>query len=273
VGGAAAVEEGGAIAMKGVILAGGLGTRLRPLTRVTNKHLLPVYDKPMIYYPIQTLLNAGIDEILIVTGGEHAGDFLKLLANGKHLGVKHLHYAYQEGEGGIAEALKLAEDFADGEKICVILGDNIIEGNIRKAAGDFFTQASGAKILLKEVPDPQRFGVVRLEHDRVTEIVEKPEDPPTNLAVTGIYFYDNDVFDICRTLKPSGRGELEITDVNNHYLERGELSHEILEGWWTDAGTFESLYRATRYVADGGANHLDLAASAPPLFSDGAAMS
>ncbi|MEX2671028.1 MAG: sugar phosphate nucleotidyltransferase [Phycisphaeraceae bacterium] len=253
--------------MKGVILAGGLGTRLRPLTLVTNKHLLPVYDKPMIYYPIQTLLNAGIDEILIVTGGEHAGDFLKLLKNGKQLGIRHLEYAYQEGEGGIADALKLAKDFADGDKICVILGDNIIEGNVRKAAGEFFTQAGGAKILLKEVPDPERFGVVAMQGRQVTEIIEKPEHPPTDLAVTGIYFYDNDVFDICQTLKPSGRGELEITDVNSHYLKQGTLTHEVLEGWWTDAGTFDSLYRATKLVADGGANHMDLASAQPPLFS------
>jgi len=247
--------------MKGVILAGGLGTRLRPLTSVTNKHLLPVYDKPMIYYPIECLLNAGITDILIVTGGEHAGDFLKLLKNGQDLGVRRLGYAYQEGEGGIADALKLAEDFADGEKICVILGDNVIEGNIRRASGDFFTQRSGAKILLKEVPDPQRFGVVRFEGEgegkRVAEIIEKPADPPSNCAVIGIYFYDADVFEVCKSLKPSGRGELEITDVNNYYLQRGDLTHEILEGWWTDAGTFESLYRATDLVARGGANHAD----------------
>ena len=243
--------------MKGIILAGGLGTRLRPLTLVTNKHLLPVYDRPMIYYPIECLRNAGMDEILIVTGGEHAGDFLKLLKNGKDLGLKTLAYAYQEGEGGIADALKLAEDFADGEKICVVLGDNIIEKNIRKAAGDFFTQRSGAKLLLKEVPDPQRFGVCRLEGENVVEIIEKPEDPPSNLAVTGIYFYDNTVFDICQTLKPSGRGELEITDVNNAYLERGDLTYDVLEGWWTDAGTHESLYRAATFVAEGGANQLD----------------
>lgn len=254
--------------MKGVILAGGLGTRLRPLTLVTNKHLLPVYDRPMIHYPIQCLLNAGIDEILIVTGGEHAGDFLKLLKNGEQLGVKHLAYAYQEGEGGIAEALKLAEDFADGEKICVILGDNLIEGNIRKAVGDFFTQPAGAKVLLKQVPDPHRFGVVRMENGRVAGIIEKPEDPPTDLAVTGIYLYDNEVFDICRTLAPSGRGELEITDVNTHYLQRARLTHDVLEGWWTDAGTFDSLYRATRYVAEGGANHVNLTAAAPPLFAE-----
>ncbi len=243
--------------MKGVILAGGLGTRLRPLTLVTNKHLLPVYDRPMIYYPIQCLLNAGMKDILIVTGGEHAGDFLKLLKNGKDLGIGHLAYAYQEGEGGIADALKLARDFADGDKICVVLGDNIIEKNIRRAAGDFFTQPSGAKVLLKQVPDPQRFGVVRMEDDQVAQIVEKPDDPPSDLAVTGIYFYDNDVFEICQTLEPSGRGELEITDVNNAYLQRGDLTHEVLDGWWTDAGTFESLHRAANLVAEAGANRTD----------------
>ena len=248
--------------MKGIILAGGLGTRLRPLTLVTNKHLLPVYDRPMIYYPIQCMLNAGIDEIMIVTGGEHAGDFLKLLRNGKELGVKQLAYAYQEGEGGIADALKLAEDFADGEKICVILGDNIIEGNIRKAAGDFFTQKTGAKLLLKEVPDPERFGVALVADGSIIEIEEKPAEPKSNLAVTGIYFYDNDVFAMCQKLKPSSRGELEITDVNNAYLKRGDLTSEILGGWWTDAGTHESLYHAATLVATGGANHLELAAMA-----------
>lgn len=247
--------------MKGIILAGGLGSRLRPLTLVTNKHLLPVYDRPMIHYPIQALVNAGIRDVLIVTGGEHAGDFLKLLRNGKHLGVRHLEYAYQEGEGGIADALKLAEEFADGGKICVILGDNIIEANIRAAAGDFFTQKSGAKLLLKEVHDPQRFGVVAFENGKadgkIIDIIEKPENPPSNMAVIGIYFYDSDVFEICKTLKPSGRGELEITDVNNHYLKRGDLSASIIEGWWTDAGTFESLHRASSYIAQSGANHLE----------------
>lgn len=243
--------------MKGIILAGGLGSRLRPLTLVTNKHLLPVYDRPMIYYPIQCLLNAGIDEILIVTGGEHAGDFLKLLRNGKHLGVRDLHYTYQEGEGGIADALQLAEDFAEGGKVCVVLGDNIIEKNIRHAVGEFFTQRTGAKILLKEVDDPERFGVAKIEDGRITGIVEKPKDPPSRMAVTGIYLYDNDVFKICKTLEPSSRGELEITDVNNEYLRRGDLTYATLDGWWTDAGTFESLYRATKLVAEGGANRLD----------------
>jgi len=247
--------------MKGVILAGGLGSRLRPCTLVTNKHLLPVYDQPMVYYPIKSLLNAGIDEILMVTGGEHAGDFLKLLGNGKDLGVRDLHYTYQEGEGGIADALMLAEDFADGEKVVVILGDNIIERNIKRAVADFFTQSSGAKILLKEVNDPQRFGVCRFENDdpsaRIVEILEKPEDPPSNLAVTGIYMYDPDVFDFAKRLEPSERGELEITDVNNMYLNRGDLTHEILDGWWTDAGTFESLFRATQKVAETGANKVE----------------
>ncbi|MEM9064001.1 MAG: sugar phosphate nucleotidyltransferase [Planctomycetota bacterium] len=241
--------------MKGVILAGGLGTRLRPLTLVTNKHLLPVYDRPMIYYPIECLRNAGIDEVLIVTGGEHAGDFLKLLKNGQDTGLKRLAYAYQEGEGGIADALRLAEDFAEGSKICVILGDNIIEGNIRRAAGDFFSQPTGAKLLLKEVHDPQRFGVASLDDNgNITGIVEKPKDPPSNKAVTGIYFYDGSVFDMCNNLEPSARGELEITDVNNMYLERGDLSWTELDGWWTDAGTFESLHRAASYVARDGAN-------------------
>jgi glucose-1-phosphate thymidylyltransferase len=243
--------------MKGVVLAGGLGTRLAPLTRVTNKHLLPVYDRPMIYYPIQTLLNAGIDEILMVTGGEHAGDFLKLLGNGKALGVRDLQYTYQEGEGGIAEALLLAEDFADGGKICVVLGDNIIERTIEAAVDAFCRQPTGAKILLKEVDHPQRFGVPRFENGRIVEIIEKPTAPPSRFAVTGIYMYDRDVFDIAKTLEPSDRGELEITDVNNVYLRRGDLTHAVLEGWWTDAGTFESLHRAGRLVAEGGANRMN----------------
>jgi glucose-1-phosphate thymidylyltransferase len=242
--------------MKGIILAGGLGTRLRPLTLVTNKHLLPVYDRPMVYFPIECLRNAGIDEVMVVTGGEHAGDFLKLLKNGKHLGLKSLRYGYQEGEGGIADALKLAEDFADGDKVCVVLGDNIIEKNIKKAAEDFRKQRSGAKIILKEVPDPQRFGVVEFgANKKIVTIIEKPKNPPSNMAVTGIYFYDADCFKVCKDLKPSGRGELEITDVNNYYLKRGDLTHETLDGWWTDAGTFESLLRASKYVAESGANH------------------
>jgi glucose-1-phosphate thymidylyltransferase len=242
--------------MKGVILAGGLGTRLYPLTKVTNKHLLPVYDKPMIYYPIQTLINAGIDDILIVTGGNNAGDFLRLLGNGKEFGLKHINYTYQEGEGGIAEALGLAEFFAKREKICVVLGDNLIEKNIRKAVEAFRNQREGAKILLKEVPDPQRFGVPELRGDRIVGIEEKPKEPKSKYAVIGIYLYDETVFEIVKTLKPSTRGELEITDVNNHYIERGTMTWDILGGWWTDAGTFESLLRANQLVADTGANKL-----------------
>jgi len=241
--------------MKGVILAGGLGTRLYPLTKVTNKHLLPVYDKPMIYYPIQTLINAGIHDILIVTGGNNAGDFLKLLGNGKEFGLKHINYTYQEGEGGIAEALRLAEFFASGEKICVVLGDNLIEKNIRKAVENFRRQKEGARILLKEVPDPQRFGVPELSGDRIVLIEEKPKKPKSQYAVIGIYLFDQEVFDIIKTLKPSDRGELEITDVNNRYIEKGLMTWDILEGWWTDAGTFESLLRANQLVAQTGANN------------------
>ena len=242
--------------MKGVILAGGLGTRLFPLTKVTNKHLLPVYDKPMIYYPIQTLINAGIDDILIVTGGNSAGDFLKLLGNGKEFGLRHINYTYQEGEGGIAEALRLAEFFAAGDKVCVVLGDNIIERNIRKAVEAFQTQKGGAKILLKEVPDPQRFGVAALEGNRIVSVEEKPKEPKSNYAVIGIYLYDRTVFDIIKTLRPSGRGELEITDVNNRYIQEGLMTWDLLEGWWTDAGTFESLLRANLLVSETGANKL-----------------
>ncbi len=242
--------------MRGVVLAGGLGSRLLPLTKVTNKHLLPVYDRPMIYYPIQALANAGIDEIMLVTGGNSAGDFLRLLGNGKDFGLKRLNYTYQEGEGGIADALSLAEHFADGESICVILGDNIIEGNIAYAADAFRKQQQGAKILLKEVKDPQRFGVPILEEDRVVKIEEKPADPRSSYAVTGMYFYDAHVFDIIQTLKPSGRGELEITDVNNAYISDGVLTWDLLEGWWTDAGTIESLHQANLLVAKTGANKL-----------------
>ena len=241
--------------MKGIILAGGLGSRLAPLTRITNKHLLPVYNKPMIYYPIETLIKAGITDIMIVTGGNHAGDFLRLMGNGKDFGLKHLNYTYQEGEGGIAAALSLAEYFADGESICVVLGDNIIERNIVKAVRDFKEQGTGAKILLKEVPDPERFGVAEIENDRLVNIVEKPKNPRSNLAVIGIYLYDPRVFDIVKTLKPSERGELEITDVNNAYVKDGTMTWEMLDGWWTDAGTFESLLRASVLVAQTGANN------------------
>ncbi len=244
--------------MKGVILAGGLGTRLKPCTLVTNKHLLPVYDRPMISYPIQTLINAGITDILIVTGGQFAGDFLKLLGNGSSFGLKHVNYTYQEGEGGIAEALLLAEYFAGDDKVCVVLGDNLIQGNIAKAASDFEKQKDGAKLLLKEVPDAHRFGVAEVEGGKILRIVEKPKQPKSNLAVTGIYFYDNTVFEICKTLRPSNRGELEITDVNNTYIERGNLTFEQLQGWWTDAGTFDSLRRATNLVAESGANLMQL---------------
>jgi glucose-1-phosphate thymidylyltransferase len=211
----------------------------------------------MIYHPIQTLINAGIDDILIVTGGNNAGDFLRLLGNGKEFGLKHINYTYQEGEGGIAEALGLAEFFAAGDKICVVLGDNIIERNVRKAAEAFRNQKEGAKILLKEVPDPQRFGVPELKGDRVAGIEEKPKEPKSRYAVTGIYFYDAAVFGIIKTLKPSDRGELEITDVNNRYIDKRSMTWDILEGWWTDAGTFESLLRANQLVAQTGANNLD----------------
>ena len=244
--------------MKGVVLAGGLGSRLRPLTAVTNKHLLPVYDQPMIYYPIQTLVNAGITDIMIVTGGNSAGDFLKLLGNGKAFGLKHLNYTYQEGEGGIAEALALVEHFTADEPVCVVLGDNIIEGNIAAAVEAYRKQKSGAKIILKEVPDPERFGVPELSGNNVVQIEEKPTSPKSKYAVIGIYMYDAEVYDIIRTLVPSGRGELEITDVNNAYIERKAMTWEVLEGWWTDAGTFESLLRASKLVADSGANKMEL---------------
>jgi len=242
--------------MKGVILAGGLGTRLNPLTKITNKHLLPVYNQPMIYYPLQTLINAGIEDILIVTGGNNAGDFLRLIGNGSQFGLKHINYTYQEGEGGIAAALRLAEFFADNGKICIILGDNVIEKNIKRAVETFEHQKEGGKIILKEVPDPHRFGVPVLDGDKIVSIEEKPKVPKSKYAVTGIYMYDNKVFDIIRTLKPSHRGELEITDVNNAYIEAGTLTWEILDGWWTDAGTFDSLLRASQLVAETGANKL-----------------
>ena len=243
--------------MKGIVLAGGLATRLRPLTAITNKHLLPVYDKPMVFYPVQTLVNADIRDIMVVTGGNSAGDFLKLLKNGKDFGLRHLNYTYQEGEGGIAAALSLCEAFADGEPVCVVLGDNIIERNICQAVSTYRQQGGGAKILLKKVPDPQRFGVPELDGRHVLRIVEKPERPKSDYAVIGVYMYDSDVFNIIKTLKPSGRGELEITDVNNAYIERGEMTWDELEGWWTDAGTFESLLRASNLVAETGANRMD----------------
>ena len=236
--------------MKGVVLAGGTGSRLAPLTKITNKHLLPIYNKPMIYYPIQTLVDAGINDILIVTGGRNSGDFLRLLGNGKEFGLKHLNYTYQEGEGGIADALNLAEHFADNQPICVILGDNIIEGSIRDAVTAFKSQGRGARILLKEVPDAERFGVAELRDGKCVGIEEKPSKPKSHYAVTGIYLYDETVFDKSRVLKPSRRGELEITDVNNGYIREGTLEYSFLDGWWTDAGTFDSLLRATNLVAE-----------------------
>ena len=234
--------------MKGIVLAGGTGSRLFPLTKITNKHLLPIFDKPMIYYPIQTLVDAGIRDLLIVTGGRNSGDFLRLLANGKEFGLKHINYTYQEGEGGIAEALALAEHFAEGSKICVILGDNIIEGSIADAVREFQKQDRGAKILLKEVPDAERFGVAEIAGHRIVGIEEKPARPKSNYAVTGIYMFDETVFDKTRTLTPSARGELEITDVNNAYIREGTMTFDFLDGWWTDAGTFDSLLRAANLV-------------------------
>jgi len=242
--------------MKGAVLAGGTGSRLFPLTKITNKHLLPVYDKPMVYYPIQTLVNAGVTEILIVTGGRNAGDFLRLLGNGREFGLQRLHYAYQEGEGGIAEALSLAEPFTDGHKLCVILGDNLIEHNLCSAVESFRRQPRGAKVILKEVPDPERFGVPEIRGQQIVRIEEKPKVPKSPYAVTGFYFYDASVFDKIRKLKPSQRGELEITDVNNFYIQEGTLTYEILDGWWTDAGTFESLLHANNLVAKTGANSM-----------------
>ena len=236
--------------MKGVILAGGLGSRLLPLTKVTNKHLLPVYDRPMIYYPIQTLVDAGIRDILLVTGGNSAGDFLRLLGNGQEFGLEHVNYTYQEGEGGIADALRLARFFVGNDRIVVVLGDNIVQDSIASYVRHFEQQESGAKILLKEVEDPQRSGVAQLEDGRVIGIEEKPAKPKSNLAVTGIYMYDAAVFDIIETLEPSDRNELEITDVNNDYIRRGLMTYDLLDGWWTDAGTFESLHKAGNLAAD-----------------------
>jgi len=235
--------------MKGIVLAGGLGKRLYPLTKITNKHLLPVYDKPMIYYPIETLVEAGIKDILIVTGGNHAGEFLRLLGNGNHFGLNHLNFAYQEGEGGIAAALKLAEHFSQGEKMVVILGDNIIEKSIKKQMDRFRKQGKGARLLLQEVSDPQRFGVAEIKDRKIVSIQEKPRRPKSNLVVTGIYMYDSQIFKIINRLKPSGRGEFEITDVNNAYIKQGQLTYDMLDGWWTDSGTFDSLLRANTLVA------------------------
>ena len=252
--------------MKGVILAGGRGSRLHPLTRVTNNHLLPVFDRPMIFYPMQTLVDSGIREIIVVTGGQNAGDFLRLLSNGHDFGLQRINYTYQEGEGGIADALRLAEPFVEGEKICVVLGDNIIENNILAAKTLFERQTAGAHIILKEVPDPQRFGCPEMSDGRIVTIEEKPKSPKSSYAVTGIYFYDPTVFEKIGKIKPSWRDELEITDVNNMYLKERTLTHSILDGWWTDAGTFESLLRATNLVAQTGANKVP-GRGAPPRFS------
>jgi glucose-1-phosphate thymidylyltransferase len=241
--------------MKGVILAGGTGSRLFPLTKVTNKHLLPVYNKPMIYYPLECMVTAGIDEVLLVTGGNNSGDFIRLLGNGREFGLKSLNYTYQEGAGGIAEALGLAETFAEGESICLILGDNIVEYSIREHAKRFRHQGQGAKILLAQVENPKAYGVAELDGETVVRIVEKPKEPKSNWAVIGIYFYDNKVFDICRTLKPSARNELEITDVNNAYIAKGEMTADKIAGRWADAGENIDFYlQACNTIAQHGAN-------------------
>ncbi|MCK5305531.1 MAG: NTP transferase domain-containing protein [Candidatus Omnitrophica bacterium] len=236
--------------MKGIILAGGLGTRLHPLTKITNKHLLAIYNKPMVYYPLEALVEAGIEDIMIVTGGNNAGDFLRLLGNGSDFGLKHVNYTYQQGEGGIAEALGLTEHFAEGQKIVVILGDNIFEKSIKPYVDKFRGQKEGARILIKEVPDPERFGTVELNKDKIVGIEEKPENPKSNYIVTGIYMYDAGVYNIVKTLKPSGRGELEITDVNNDYIAKGLMRYDVLDGWWTDAGAIDSLLKANNLVAE-----------------------
>lgn len=242
-------------ALKGIILAGGLGKRLGPLTKITNKHLLPVYDRPMIYYPLNLLVEAGIKDILIVTGGNHAGEFLRLLGNGQAFGLKHINYTYQEGEGGIAQALGLAEHFADNQKIVVVLGDNILENSVAESVDRFRKQKSGARVLLKKVQDPGRFGVANMKAGKIISIEEKPKKPKSDLAVTGVYMYDPSVFQIIKTLKPSRRGELEITDVNNAYLQKGQLEFDLLKGWWTDSGTFDSLLRANQLVASKALKH------------------
>ncbi len=235
--------------MKGVILAGGLGKRLYPLTKITNKHLLPIYDEPMIYYPIKSLVDAGINDIMIVCGGNHAGEFLRLLGNGREFGLKHLNYAYQEHEGGIAEALGLCEHFADNDKVIVFLGDNIIGSSLKEIVDEFEKQPDGARILLKEVDDPTDYGVAKFDDAKnIVQIIEKPKVPPSNYAVVGIYMYDSNVFDIIRTLKPSARGELEITDVNNAYLREKKLKYSILEGFWADAGASVEAYYQTIHI-------------------------
>lgn len=234
--------------MKGVILAGGLGTRLLPLTTVTNKHLLPVYDKPMVYYPLQTLVKAGVKDIMIISGPEHAGHFLHLLGSGKSFGVR-LSYELQDEPGGIAQALGLAESFADGGAVAAILGDNIYEDDLSQSIAGFGHAPVGAHVFLKSVDDPKRFGVAEVAGDKIINIIEKPAEPISNLAVTGCYLYDEKVFQIIKTLKPSGRGELEITDVNNYYVSQGQMKFTTLQGEWTDAGTFESLLKANNLAA------------------------
>jgi glucose-1-phosphate thymidylyltransferase len=233
--------------LKGVILAGGTGSRLMPLTKVTNKHLMPIGRRPMIYYPIQKLTSIGIEEILIVTGIEHMGDVVGLLGSGKDFGCRFT-YKVQDEPGGIAQALALAEDFANQQLLSVILGDNIFKSSLKHYAVKFISQRTGARLLLKHVDDPQRFGVAEVSQGKVVGIEEKPKEPKSNYAITGIYFYDACVFDIIRTLRPSARGELEISDVNSAYLAKGQLAYDILDGWWTDAGTFESLIRANEMV-------------------------
>lgn len=236
--------------MKGIILAGGLGTRLYPLTKVTNKHLLPVYNKPMIFYPIETLVKAGITDIMVVTGGPHCGHFMSILKNGQELGIRHLEYAYQENEGGIADALSLAKDFAEKDSVTVILGDNTSDADIEEPVRDF---KEGAVIFLKEVPDPERFGIATFDPNdksKIINITEKPKNPDSNWAVTGVYIYDNQVFDFISQIKPSGRGELEITDVNNKYVEKGQLKWSELKGYWRDSGTFDTLLESNIYWAE-----------------------
>ena len=241
--------------MKGIVLAGGFGRRLEPLTRVTNKHLLPVYDRPMVYYAVEQLVGAGIEEIMIITGGNHAGEFLRLLGNGAAFGLKHLDYAYQEQAGGIAQALGLAEHFAAGGPVAVILGDNIFERSLAPIVANFRKKPRGARIALATVDNPSSYGVAVMENGKLVRIVEKPADPPSRFAVTGFYLYDTRVFDFVKQLKPSKRSELEITDVNNRYLELGELSHDQVEGYWADCGeSIDMLLRASNLVAKHGAN-------------------
>ena len=256
--------------LRGVVLAGGLGRRLGSLTKITNKHLLPVWDRPMVFYPLQALVEAGICEIILVVGGQHPGEFLRLLGDGKHLGVKRLQYAYQEGQGGIAAALRCARDFCEGQRMCVVLGDNIFESSLGPFAERFLRQSSGARLLLKRVRHPERFGVPQFAERRIRRIVEKPRRPPSPYAVTGIYFYDADVFDVIDSLRPSRRGELEISDVSNAYLRRGDLAYDILPGWWTDAGTIPTLFHAGQLAARTWARTRGLAADAQAALPDSA---